>query len=91
MDINTTLLIIASFITAIATCLVARHAQATLRVSEEMKRQSEDMRREYKTLLLYLTASSNMTSKFAESPSEAVGKLKVHIEALRSVFDTDNS
>jgi len=91
MDINGTLLIISSFIVAIATCLVARYTKATLQVSEEMKKQLEYTHQEYNRLILYLIASTNMNSNLGGSPGDTILNMKKHVAMLRSFLKSDNN
>ena len=85
MFIETSVLILFSGITAIATCLIAIYSKSNTRVSEEIKVQAKEIQKAYEVLISCLTSATIMGTKFGESSHDAANKIQEHLDKLEAV------
>lgn len=80
---------IASIVTAFATVAIWMNARASNRLSEEIKKASEQTSKEYNKLLLYLTTATLISGKFGDNPQDSIHNFKDRLRMLRNALKDD--
>ncbi|MCX5827122.1 MAG: hypothetical protein NTV58_03855 [Deltaproteobacteria bacterium] len=86
MDAATWIIAIASIVTAVATVAIWRNAMASNRLSEEIKKASEQTHEEYNKLLMFLTTATLVSGRFGDNPQDSIDIFKERHRMLRDAL-----
>ncbi len=87
MNAATWIIAFASIVTAVATVAIWRNARASNRLSEEIKKASEQTHEEYNKLLMYLTTATLVSGKFGDNPQDSIHIFKERLQMLRDALN----